>query len=115
MGTRRVSSEERQENHRSKFHRHDVNRFASPAETLLIGVGIPDCSEIGIACNRVSIAVEAGMIWRESISNYLAAWRAQYRSRMFRDSLQRHSGTIFTVFDRQIAKGHDADNAIVVI
>jgi hypothetical protein len=92
-----------------------VNRFASPAETLLIGVGIPDCSEIGIACNRVSIAVEAGMIWRESISNYLAAWRAQYRSRMFRDSLQRHSGTIFIVFDRQIAKGHDADNAIVVI
>jgi len=58
LGTRRASSEERQENHRSKFHRHDVNSFASPAETLLIGVGIPDCSEIGIACNRVSIAVE---------------------------------------------------------
>jgi hypothetical protein len=34
---------------------------------------------------------------------------------MFRDSLQRHSGTVFIVFDRQIAKGHDADNAIVVI
>ena len=26
-GTRRVSSEERQENHRSKFYRHDVNRY----------------------------------------------------------------------------------------
>jgi hypothetical protein len=51
LGTR--ASEERQENHRSKFHRHDVNRFAIPAETLLIGVGIPDCSEIGIACNSV--------------------------------------------------------------
>jgi hypothetical protein len=34
---------------------------------------------------------------------------------MFRDSLQRHPGTIFIVFDRQIAKGHDADNAIVAV
>jgi hypothetical protein len=32
------------------------NKLFIPAETLLIGVGIPDCSEFGVACNRVSIA-----------------------------------------------------------
>jgi hypothetical protein len=38
---------------------------------------------------------------------------AQCRSRMFRASLQRHSGAIFVVFHRQIAKGHDADNVVI--
>ena len=34
---------------------------------------------------------------------------------MFRDSLQCHSSTDFIAFDRKVPKGHDTDNAIVVI